>query len=364
MTVLSPTLRLRRQLLRMADTLASRPELGDMDLGQQVVALHEEWVASMRAPSLVNARFAVAQWADMWSHLPGGVSPVSAAGMKPYVQHLEMEGLSARTICAKICFVIRFLHAVGASEAGATLAKLKRRHTHSYRSQPRISRALVVKEIEVMLSLVDMDDPRHVQDAAMLLVLYEGPARSCEILGVREGHYWAALPAAISDLTLHADDSAVLRLNSRNTSGRDQIELSPRCGRYLRRWVELTGLQDGHLFRSFVHATVDQVTAHPMTRLTARKRLVDWVKRTGLPTEGVTLESPRMGLATDLFPSAKSMDDLLIRTRWGNPSSLLRALNAPTRSGVYSSGQVQLTPSSTGYRRKPGLSSPQQSFTF
>ena len=215
-----------------------------------------------------------------------------------------------------------------------------------------------------MLSIVDMDDPRHVQDAAILLVLYEGPARSCEILGAREGHYWVTMPVAVSDLVLHDDNSGTLRLNTHVTSCRDSVALSPRCGAYLRRWLELTGIQDGHLFRSFVHATLDQVSPHPVTRLTARKRLVDWVARTGLLTEGVTLESPRMGLATDLFPSAQSIDDLLIRTRWGSASSLFRALNAPARSRNCSAPSIQLTPNSAGYRRKPGLGSPQQAFAF
>jgi site-specific recombinase XerC len=364
MTVLSPTLRLRRQLLRMADTLVSRPELGDMDLSQRVVALHEEWVASMRETSLVNARFAVAQWADMWSQLPSEVSPLGGESMKLYVKHLELLGLTPRTICAKICFVIRFLRSIGASEASVVLTKLKRRYSHSYRSLPRISRALVREEIEAMLSMVDMDDPRQVQDAAILLVLYEGPARSCEILGVREGRYWVTPPVAVQDLVLQGDNSGTLRLNTHVTSCRDSIGLSPRCGTFLRRWLELTGIQDGHLFRSFVHATLDRVSPHPVTRLTARKRLVNWAERTGLLTEGVTLESPRMGLATDLFPAAQSMDDLLIRTRWGSASSLFRALNAPARSGNCSASRVQLTPNSAGYRRKPGVGSPQQAFAF
>jgi len=348
----------------MADTLSKRPEWNGPDLAQSVVTLHEDWVASMRETSLVNARFAIAQWADMWSQLPDNVSPLSGESMRPYVKHLELQGLTPRTICAKICFVIRFLRSIGASEASVALTKLKRRYSYSYRSLPRISRALVREEIEAMLSMVDMDDPRHVQDAAILLVLYEGPARSCEILGVREGHYWVTLPIAVPDLVLHDDNSGTLRLNTHVTSCRDSVHLSPRCGTYLRRWLELTGIQDGHLFRSFVHATLDRVSHHPVTRLTARKRLVDWVERAGLLTEGVTLESPRMGLATDIFPSAQSMDDLLIRTRWGSASSLFRALNAPVRSGNYSASRVQLTPNSTGYRRKPGLASPQQAFVF
>jgi len=364
MAKLSPVLRLHRQILELANALLARPDWTDADLMKKVMALHTHWVGTMRAVTLFQACNALSQWAESSRRLPSEISPVSPDGVEHFLKHLQMLGKSHGAICLNFSYVRRFLAGIGAVTAAETARVLVSGHMRSRSLQPRNSRALINEEIEVMLSMVDMDDARQVQDAALLLVLYEGPARIGELLGTNRYGCWDRLPVAVSDLVLHPDDTAVLRLSTLKAPGVNTVHLTPRCGRFLRRWIELTGIDGGHLFRSFVHARIERISKRPLLSGTAAERLKDWVRCAGLQVDGISLESPRMGLATDLLRTTRNMGDLLSRTRWECPISLFRALNVLPHSMGSLRAPAGRVSSWTGCRRKPAQGTQQQSFSF
>lgn len=364
MTTLPPSVRLHHVLRDMVRTLSAHPEWMEQGVAPKWLALLERWMAEMQRHSIVRACYAIERWKEHWPHLPEGTSPITQAGLSLYVAHLQSQGLSPPTIYARLGYVKQMLEAIEAKESTRALLRWMKTCRGDYRYQPRVSRALGIDDIDIMLSAIDMDNPRQVQDAALLLVLYEGPARPHELLGSRRGIAWGVEPVAVSDLTLHPDDTGVLQLATRRASCTHVIHLSPRCGKYLRHWLEMTGIKDGPLFRSFVCSQVDQISIHPLVRKTAGRRLVDWVRRVGLVAEQVSLDSPRMGLATDLFRTAQSTGAILVRTRWGDPSSLLRAVACPSLPQATPVPAPHRAPARSGYRRKPALGSPQQSFAF
>ena len=364
MATLSPVLRLHRQMQDIASALAARPDWTDDAVMKKTLMLHAEWVSGLRTSSLLDATQALAQWAEWSQYLPSGISPVSPEGVEHFLSHLQSLGKSDSTICLKFSYVRRFLAGIGAVTAAEAARVLISGYWGSLSLRPRKSRALINEEIEIMLALVDVDDARQVQDAALLLVLYEGPARIGELLGTYRQGCWDRPPIAVSDLALHPDDTAMLRLSTLRDPGVDTVHLSPRCGRFLRRWIELAGIDSGYLFRSFVHARIDRISKRPLLSETAAKRLKDWVRCAGLRVDGLSLESPRMGLATDLLRTANNMDDLLGRTRWETPTALFRALNVLPHPQGSLRAQRGRAACGTGYRRKPALGSPQQSFTF
>lgn len=309
----TPSLRLYRQLHEMANTFSIHPEWIGGNVALKWTALYDEWATTMAPSSMYQIHSVIAAWVAHWPRLPSDISPLSREGLTHYIEHMEAQGFSPKLMYTRLDYVKRLFSAIDASESSAALFRQMKTYREGARQRPRECRTLIHEELDAILALIDLDIPLHVQDACMLLVLYECAARPYEIFGTCNRGCWTVDPIAVSDLTLHPDDTGILRIRSHRGTRTRMVQLSQRCGRLLRRWLEMTGIEYGPLFRLFRQGSSDRIATRPLSRLVARKHLVKWVRYAGFVQDGISLESPRMGKLVDDIRANRVANSRLIK---------------------------------------------------
>jgi site-specific recombinase XerD len=178
------------------------------------------------------------------SSLPAGETTIIA-----YVAHLEMSGAALSTAVRHLA-AIRWYHAdAGADlQTGANLKTIMkgyaRRHGRAARTQ---AQGLRTEHVTRIVSVLDPGRPKDVRDRALILLGFAGGFRRSEL---------AALDVA--DVTRHDDGLLVLvRRSKADQEGRGSTKAVP-YGRHpqtcpvsaYRRWLELSGVEDGKVFRA------------------------------------------------------------------------------------------------------------------
>ncbi len=165
------------------------------------------------------------------------------------------------------------------------------------------------------------DTREGLRDAALISVGYDTLCRSCELVSLE-----------VSDLDLEAG-SVLIRRAKNDQAGDGRIAwLSPDTVRLVRRWLEVSHVTEGPVFRSLHHGVVGRAT---MDDRSIRRLVKRAAQRAGLETDAVRLSghSMRVGGAQDMLAAGFDALAIMQAGGWRTPNVVLRYVeHAETRA--------------------------------
>lgn len=262
---------------------------------------------------------------EKWCHRHKcGVLPATSASIALFVnEQIERHAVSTikRRLCA-IAFAHRMRDLPLPTDANSVRLAL-RRAVRKRASRPKQGRGLT----NVIRRSIIRACPKSlagIRDAALISVGYDTLCRSSEISAMRVEH-----------LRLDADNagSVLIPRSKSDVSGQGRVAyLSPQTALLLRRWIAMSGLSSGPLFRS-LH--LQRLYDGPLTTSSIRRLIKRATQRAGLPSSvaaELSGHSMRIGAAQDMLVAGFDALAIMQAGGWKSANVVLRYVeNASTK---------------------------------
>jgi site-specific recombinase XerD len=186
------------------------------------------------------------------------------------------------------------------------LRALRRAGTRSRQAAP-----ITETHIQQILSMLH-DTPRDRRDRALLLTTADLLGRCGEVVALQFEHL-------VSDTAGHG----LLLVTRFKTTGDPTLKaLRGRTLRAIRTYVDTAGIHDGPLFRSLMrNGRVRDRALHPNEVGRILRRLVE---RAGLPTDGISGHSLRVGMSQELVAKGATLLQVMSAGDWKSPEMPVR----------------------------------------
>lgn len=181
-------------------------------------------------------------------------------------------------------------------------------------------------------------NPRSVRDArdfALLTLLSETLARPAEILGQKDRGTWIIAPIHCEDLTRCADGSGRLRLQravARGDRTNTPLYVSPPAMAAIDRWLELSGVTGGVLFRQTRRDGPVAADAPPVG-IRHLKQSFDRLRRRAGYTTRYTPSGLRARTVNQMLAAGLHLEDIRRGLRAATMHSVVRLHTAERQSG-------------------------------
>lgn len=333
-------------LARLAQVLAPWCPVPQSEIAIRIAAGLTAWAADKKPKALRTTLTALAYWGRYWLSFSGDVNPLSEEGLSRYGASLLDEGLSTGLVLQRLSAIYVACHCIGlvSPELRVALRKARSPYTERKHRRERVKTIpMLAADLRRLILAADPHSPKDVRNVVAILILYEGMATFKELVGMDVPHSRLDVGTMITDLRFEAGGTCLLRLYpSRPEDAGRTIRLSSDATAWIRHWLAMRGPRSGHLLAFWPpEGSGYKVLARTGKRTLWRgpKQFQELATRHGIPGEGLTASSLRLGRAVAMLDAGYSLSQVAEAGRWSSAARLAWALDVglTLRRGVRAS---------------------------